>query len=302
MTSIAPNLGPNLGPKRPARMTRPRLVRSLLAGCGFLALTGVLVALQPGRDPQPRLPDDVTRAVADPITIAAVERPAPLAPTLPGAVAAPMVQQAAPVAIGAASAPGFATDNTDLTAMSAMVLADLGVTPAAPQPMDAATAGILANIRAVTGQAATPASGLQALVVQALREGQTDAYIDALVNEAAGRGAVTVPKALVTNDGRVDTATMLAAIVSQARIAAGETLAPVIAGGEGVEVRVVQKADGVTEQNNFYTVSRGDSLGAIAQRFYGDAARFTAIFEANRAILGSPDRIRVGQRLVIPTI
>ena len=88
--------------------------------------------------------------------------------------------------------------------------------------MDAATAGILANIRAVTGVVpaaapAAPASGLQALVAQALREGQSDSYIDALVNEAAGRGEFSVPKALVTNDGRVDTATILASIVSQAR-------------------------------------------------------------------------------------
>ena len=56
------------------------------------------------------------------------------------------------------------------------------------------------------------------------------------------------------------------------------------------------------EQFNFYTVASGDSLGAIAQRFYGNAGLYTQIYEANSAILGSPDRIRTGQRLVIPTI
>ncbi len=315
----------SLASTRPARSTHPRLVRSLLAAGGFLALTAVLVALQPGRDPAPGGDADVTRAVTDLGPVAAQVASQVAAPDvtpvavrdpLANAVAAaapkePVVKQAVPPVRGTAPALKFATDNSDLQVMTASVLADLGVKTAAPptaQPVDAATAGILANIRAVTGQPGAPAqpaaraNGLQALVAQALREGQSDSYIDALVNEAAGRGDFAVPKALVTNDGRVDTATILASIVTQARIAAGEDVRPVIAGGDGVEVRMVQKADGVVEQNNFYTVSQGDSLGKIAQRFYGDAGRYTAIYDANRAILGSPDRIRVGQRLVIPTI
>jgi len=66
-------------------------------------------------------------------------------------------------------------------------------------------------------------------------------------------------------------------------------------------VRVVQRAD-ETEQYRFYTVGAGDSLGAIAIKFYGDARFYAAIFDANRAILSSPDRIRTGQRLVIPEV
>ena len=49
-----------------------------------------------------------------------------------------------------------------------------------------------------------------------------------------------------------------------------------------------------------YTVQEGDSLRTIAARFYGDATGFLAIYEANRAILATPDRLRAGQRLVIP--
>lgn len=299
-----------LASKQAAPSRKPRLVRSVLAAGGFLGLTAVLVALQPGQAPVQPDTADVTRAAVD---LGPVNAPSAALATAVAAVApaAPVVKQPAPAPRTATTAPAFATDNSDLQSMTASVLADLGVktgAPVAPQPVDAATAGILANIRPVTGQPGQPGqpaartNGLQALVTQALREGQSDAYIDALVNEAAGRGEITVPKALVTNDGRVDTATILASIVSQARIAAGEDVRPVIAGGDGVEVRMVQKADGVVEQNNFYTVSQGDSLGAIAQRFYGDAAQYSAIYDANRAILGSPDRIRVGQRLVIPTI
>lgn len=49
-----------------------------------------------------------------------------------------------------------------------------------------------------------------------------------------------------------------------------------------------------------YTVQAGDSLSAIAQRFYGQASLWTVIFEANRSTLSEPSRIRPGQVLIIP--
>ena len=49
---------------------------------------------------------------------------------------------------------------------------------------------------------------------------------------------------------------------------------------------------------NFYTVQRGDTLGRIARKFYGDAARYPLIVSANR--ISDPDRLAVGRRLVIP--
>ena len=257
-----------------SKKAHPRLIRSALAIGGFLALTGVLVALQPDRSPPLSEADITTRAATDLGPIAA---PQPqVAPVQVAAAVPAPVLQPAPVPRTAAPAIAVKTDNSDLQSMTAGVLAELGVkTVAAPAVgMDAATAGILANIRAVRGAAAEapqPSSGLQAIVAQALREGKSDSYIDAIVNEAAGKGEISVPKALVTNDGRVDTATILASIVSQARVAAGQEVKPVIAGGDGVEVRMVQKAGGEVEQFNFYTVASGDSLGAIAQRFYGNA-------------------------------
>ena len=47
-----------------------------------------------------------------------------------------------------------------------------------------------------------------------------------------------------------------------------------------------------------YTVKRGDTLGRIARKFYGDAARYPLIVSANR--INDPDRLAVGRRLVIP--
>jgi len=49
-----------------------------------------------------------------------------------------------------------------------------------------------------------------------------------------------------------------------------------------------------------HTVQAGDTLSAIADQFYGDRARFTTIFEANRNVLDDPDVIFPGQELRIP--
>jgi len=48
-----------------------------------------------------------------------------------------------------------------------------------------------------------------------------------------------------------------------------------------------------------YEVKPGDTLGALAQRFYGKASLYPKIFEANRDILTNPDLIKVGQKLKI---
>ena len=47
-----------------------------------------------------------------------------------------------------------------------------------------------------------------------------------------------------------------------------------------------------------YTVRRGDTLGRIARRFYGDASKYPLIVSANR--ISDPDQLSIGQRLVIP--
>jgi nucleoid-associated protein YgaU len=49
-----------------------------------------------------------------------------------------------------------------------------------------------------------------------------------------------------------------------------------------------------------YTVAAGDSLSKIAKNFYGNAGQYMKIFEANKDKLSDPDKIKVGQQLVIP--
>lgn len=50
-----------------------------------------------------------------------------------------------------------------------------------------------------------------------------------------------------------------------------------------------------------YKVQAGDTLSKIAKEYYGDANRYNEIFEANRSQLESPDKIRAGQELTIPS-
>jgi Uncharacterized protein containing LysM domain len=51
-----------------------------------------------------------------------------------------------------------------------------------------------------------------------------------------------------------------------------------------------------------YTVQAGDTLSHIAQRHYGKASRWHAVFEANRDQLDDPDLIRPGQVLKLPAV
>ncbi|PLW70702.1 peptidoglycan-binding protein LysM [Pseudohalioglobus lutimaris] len=54
--------------------------------------------------------------------------------------------------------------------------------------------------------------------------------------------------------------------------------------------------------STFYTVKSGDTLGKIAQEHYGEASKYTVIFEANKPMLSDPDKIFPGQQLRIPAL
>ena len=54
--------------------------------------------------------------------------------------------------------------------------------------------------------------------------------------------------------------------------------------------------------STFYTVKSGDTLSKIAKECYGNASRYTVIFEANKPMLSDPDKIYPGQSLRIPPL
>lgn len=54
------------------------------------------------------------------------------------------------------------------------------------------------------------------------------------------------------------------------------------------------------EESQYHDVVSGDTLSAIAKKYYGDANQYHKIFEANKPMLSHPDKIYVGQKLRIP--
>jgi len=55
-------------------------------------------------------------------------------------------------------------------------------------------------------------------------------------------------------------------------------------------------------ESQFYTVVSGDNLSKIAKHCYGDANKYPVVFEANKPMLKSPDKIYPGQVLRIPKL
>jgi nucleoid-associated protein YgaU len=68
---------------------------------------------------------------------------------------------------------------------------------------------------------------------------------------------------------------------------------------EGVKEKVKAAAPGyVNIPDEYYTVQAGDTLSAIAAKFYGDEGKYKDIAHANN--ISNPDAIQVGQKLQIP--
>jgi nucleoid-associated protein YgaU len=55
-------------------------------------------------------------------------------------------------------------------------------------------------------------------------------------------------------------------------------------------------------EKQFYTVKKGDYLSKIAKQVYGNANKYSIIFEANKPMLKDPNLIYPGQVLVIPPL
>jgi hypothetical protein len=83
--------------------------------------------------------------------------------------------------------------------------------------LEATTDNLLQAMGVIPEVAGTSLSPFEALVLDLLQQGMSDAEIDAAVNDAARHGDMTVPAELVAADGRVDTIRLLAAVETGAR-------------------------------------------------------------------------------------
>jgi nucleoid-associated protein YgaU len=71
-----------------------------------------------------------------------------------------------------------------------------------------------------------------------------------------------------------------------------------VAGVQGV--KDMMSVDQSQPEAKFYTVVSGDTLSKISKQYYGDANKYMKIFDANKPMLTSPDKIYPGQKLRIP--
>ncbi len=68
------------------------------------------------------------------------------------------------------------------------------------------------------------------------------------------------------------------------------------------KVNDMMSVDQSAPEAQYYTVVSGDTLSKISKQFYGDANKYTKIFEANKPMLSHPDKIYPGQNLRIPPL
>ena len=76
-----------------------------------------------------------------------------------------------------------------------------------------------------------------------------------------------------------------------------------VQGVEAVESQIEAPSLEASKQqasSEFYEIQSGDSLSKIAKKYYGDASKYTEIFEANKEVILDPDKIYPGQQIRIP--
>ena len=102
----------------------------------------------------------------------------------------------------------------------------------------------------------------------------------------------------VTFDGATSTATVAGTAADQAT---KEKILLCCGNVTGVaQVNDLMTVAEPADESKYHTVARGDTLSAIAKTYYGNAGAYMKIFEANRPMLGHPDKIYPGQLLRIP--
>ena len=124
----------------------------------------------------------------------------------------------------------------------------------------------------------------------------------AVLMQAIAEGRITAPKHMWTPEGPVDIDTLMFDLV-QTALAADGTVEGADAARDMSRTTFMasriqsSKVDG----KRHYTVGAGDSLAYISLQFYGKPDAFQRIVDANRKTLQSPEKIQIGQRLIIPS-
>ncbi|MDO4626209.1 MAG: peptidoglycan-binding protein LysM [Pasteurellaceae bacterium] len=103
----------------------------------------------------------------------------------------------------------------------------------------------------------------------------------------------------VDDDGvaKLEGAAASASALEKAILMAGN-----IAGIRSVNVDSVTVANGetVASDDEFYVIQKGDTLWKIAEKTYGNGAKYTAIVDANKEVIKDADKIFPGQKIRLP--
>jgi nucleoid-associated protein YgaU len=130
------------------------------------------------------------------------------------------------------------------------------------------------------------------------------AAVDGKVVTLRGRAPDVATKGAIMNafNSEVKTDNTINQIeVQQQAAAAGSPLGNPGAGPAGTPAGETAQAGAAgSGQGRTHEVASGDTLSAIAKRYYGNASQYMKIYNANRDQLSDPDKIRPGQKLKIP--
>lgn len=86
----------------------------------------------------------------------------------------------------------------------------------------------------------------------------------------------------------------------QAETPIEETVVAVEEQGSDVFDSTVHEQTEKIDTQRFHIVRRGETLSRISLTYYGSAGQWRKIFEANRQTIEDPDKLTLGQKLIIP--
>lgn len=75
-----------------------------------------------------------------------------------------------------------------------------------------------------------------------------------------------------------------------------------VAGIRSVEADglAIQSGETLAGDDEFYVIQKGDTLWKIAEKTYGNGAKYTAIVDANKEVIKDADKIFPGQKIRLP--
>lgn len=148
---------------------------------------------------------------------------------------------------------------------------------------------------------AAPAAPTPAVVQEVV---DTSKLAKAVVHAIRGNGEVSDDPIDVLQHG--NTVILQGVVDNDHELRLLTQLATAVSGVQGVDTSGVRVAQGAKElakekdadSDTVYTVQSGDTLSAIAQKYYGDAMQYKKIAHYNN--ISNPDLIQVGQKIKIP--